>query len=43
LIKDQKDSLEKEILLEEYEKERKEDVLAKLRNKKLKNLVNTFE
>lgn len=43
LIKDQKDSLEKEIALEEYEKDKREDVLKKLKGKKLKNLVNTFE
>jgi len=42
LIKDQKDSLEKEIALEEYEKDKREDVLKKLKGKKLKNLVNTF-
>ena len=42
LIKDQKDSLEKEIALEEYEKDKREDVLKKLKGKKLKNLINTF-
>ena len=43
LIKEGKESLEKEIALEEYEKQKKQEVLNKIKNKKLKNLQNTFE
>jgi hypothetical protein len=42
-VKDCKDSFEKEITLDEYEKEKKQEILNKLKSKKLKNLQNNFE
>lgn len=42
-MKDSKDSFEKEICLDEYEKEKKQEILNKLKSKKLKNLQNNFE
>lgn len=43
LVKDAKDSFEKEICLDEYEKEKKQEILNKLQTKKLKHLQNNFE
>lgn len=42
LVKDSKDSFEKEICLDEYEKEKKQQILNKLKAKKLKSLQNNF-
>jgi hypothetical protein len=42
LVKDAKDSFEKEICLDEYEKEKKQEILNKLKAKKLKHLQNNF-